>query len=254
MTDAATTPGTPPILHLLYFLATLLTLVGNLIPLYGVLYWHWDTFQLLMLYWMETAVIAFWTIRRLAKLPKESLGTIKVNGVERPATIRDLVGFFSLHAGVFILAHLLFLWGLFSREWLEREHPGGALGDLVTTNRVWVALLLLLLFIGSWISFLVDIKPGFVQRIESWLHPGRFVPQAAPAKGGVGAVVGVLYVRIVIMQVAIIFGAMLAQKIGSIAPILIVIGLKTLSDLAMGGHAPTGKGVTFSSGDMTIKS
>jgi hypothetical protein len=122
----------------------------------------------------------------------------------------------------------------------------------VTTNGVWIALLFL--FVGSWISFLVDIKPGFVQRIESWLHPGRFVPRAEPAKGGVGAVVGMLYVRIVIMQIAIIFGAMLAQKIGSMAPILIVIGLKTLSDLAMGGHTPTGKGVTFSSGELTIKS
>jgi len=33
-------------------------------PLYGVLYWQRDTFQLLILYWMETVVLAFWTLMR----------------------------------------------------------------------------------------------------------------------------------------------------------------------------------------------
>ena len=31
-------------------------------PLYGILYWDWDTFQLLMLHCMETAVIAFFAL------------------------------------------------------------------------------------------------------------------------------------------------------------------------------------------------
>ena len=36
----------------------LLLLAANLIPLVGVLVWGWDAFVLLMLYWLETAVIA----------------------------------------------------------------------------------------------------------------------------------------------------------------------------------------------------
>jgi hypothetical protein len=28
-----------------------LVAVGNVTPVYGVFYWQWDTFQLLMLYW-----------------------------------------------------------------------------------------------------------------------------------------------------------------------------------------------------------
>jgi hypothetical protein len=39
-----------------------------------------------MLYWMETVIIAFWTIRRIARLPLQELGTITVNGRERTAT------------------------------------------------------------------------------------------------------------------------------------------------------------------------
>jgi len=38
--------------------------IGQRDPLYGVLYWQWDTFQLLMLSWMETVVLAFWTLMR----------------------------------------------------------------------------------------------------------------------------------------------------------------------------------------------
>src|SRR5712691_2170472 len=89
-------------------------------PLYGVLHWQWDTFQLLMLYWMETAVIAFWTLMRLAGLDAADRGEITVNGRPRRATRFALVGFFSLHAGAFIIVHLLFLWLFFSSEWKSR--------------------------------------------------------------------------------------------------------------------------------------
>jgi hypothetical protein len=50
-------------------LSTLVGLIANLIPLYGVPYWQSHTFQLLMLYWMETVIFAFWTIQRIARLP-----------------------------------------------------------------------------------------------------------------------------------------------------------------------------------------
>jgi hypothetical protein len=39
-------------------LSTLVGLIANLIPLYGVPYWQSHTFQLLMLYGVETVIIA----------------------------------------------------------------------------------------------------------------------------------------------------------------------------------------------------
>lgn len=68
--------------------STLLALAGNLVPLVGVLSWSWDPFQLLMLYWMETVVLAGWTMARIAVLPQVELGTIKINGRERQGTNR----------------------------------------------------------------------------------------------------------------------------------------------------------------------
>ena len=45
--------------------STLVLLAANAMPLLGVLYWGWDVFVLLMLYWLETAVIGFWMIARI---------------------------------------------------------------------------------------------------------------------------------------------------------------------------------------------
>ena len=76
-------------------LSILVGLIANLIPLYGVLYWQWDSFQLLMLYWMETVIIAFWTIR--ADHPPaavDELGTITVDGRGRDRHPTDAVRLF----------------------------------------------------------------------------------------------------------------------------------------------------------------
>src|SRR5215470_20108365 len=107
MADAIPTPVSLT-RRLLAALLALATLIGNLIPLYGVLYWQWDTFQLLMLYWMETAIIAGFTLLRLARLSGPERGEISVNGQPRAASQFMLVGFFALHSGAFILVHLFF--------------------------------------------------------------------------------------------------------------------------------------------------
>jgi hypothetical protein len=285
MSDATRDPsiGGP-----LWLFSTGVTLISNLIPLVGVLYWQWDTFQLLMLYWMETVILAFWTMLRLARLPPGHTGNMTVNGVERPATSTELVRFFSAHAGMFIAAHLLFLWALFSSEWLKKVHGVGSFFyELLVTNGLWFALLFFL--VAGWVAYLTDDKPEFQQRLDSkleskleiplvtfllskWLsfRPGdkpalerrlqRILEPTQVAEGtrrrrddsAVGAVVGALYLRIGIMQVAIIFGAWFAEAIGSLAPLLLVIILKTVIDLGVGSYISLGKGATYSSGDTSI--
>ena len=76
-----------------------------------------------MLYWMETVIIAFWTI--LPDSPDcrvTSWGPSPSTAAEQAATRRMLCGFFTLIAGMFILVHLVFLWVLFSGEWLKKVH------------------------------------------------------------------------------------------------------------------------------------
>ena len=97
-------------------------LAANLLPLAGVLFWGWDAFVLLMLYWMETAVIGFWTIVRIATATRDSLGEFNINGHRRTILPLALKGFFVLHAGLFTLVHFVFLWDLFAGDWSRQIH------------------------------------------------------------------------------------------------------------------------------------
>src|SRR5476649_2874072 len=111
----------------------------NLVPLYGIWYWNWDAFQLLILYWSETVVLAAWTMVKLALLPGDLLGDITINGKIQPATHRSLIGVMALTAAIFCAGHLLFLCVIFSGDWFKRLH---GIGDFVRTfyiaSGMWV--------------------------------------------------------------------------------------------------------------------
>jgi hypothetical protein len=98
-----------------------------------------------------------------------------------------------------------------------------------------------------WIAYLTEPRPSYAERIE-----GRFTLQIAgrprqETGDPVMPIIGGLYVRIVIMQIAIIFGAWFSGFSGSLAPLVIVIVLKTLVDLGLGAYAPL-KAATASAG------
>ncbi|MCP3463309.1 DUF6498-containing protein [Bradyrhizobium sp. CCGUVB23] len=194
----------------------LLTAVANGLPLYGVLYRGTDPFQVLMLYWMETAVAGFWMLMTLARLPQALLGDITVNGRTRRATNSDMVKLFSAVLLVFMAGHLLFLWVIFSGDWSQRvSGPLSFVQAFVLHSGAWAPLTLM--FLGGLVGYV---------RMRARPH----APDAGTADA-FGSVVGATLVRIVMMQAGIIFGGMLARSYGSRAPFLILIGLKTLFDM-----------------------
>jgi len=214
--------------------STLLALIGNLIPLAGLYYWHWDPFQLLMLYWMETVIVAGWALLHLGTLPDNQLGRMTVNGKDQPATRRDLLSLFGGMAAAFCLAQFFFLWMIFQDGWRGKVHgPASFVRVFVIESGAWVPLLF------AFLSGLVAFVMAQPSKIAS-------APQRGEASDGVGAAVGGMLGRIVIMQCAVIFGAMLAHYYGSNAPMYIVIGLKLLSDLR--GKPLRGVTITTESG------
>ena len=82
--------------------SVIILIVANLVPLYGVLFWNWDLFTLMLAYWMETAAIGFWNIAHMALLARWAA--------------LFLVPFFIVHFGGFMLGHFLFLWQMFGGE------------------------------------------------------------------------------------------------------------------------------------------
>jgi uncharacterized protein DUF6498 len=208
--------------------SSLLLIAANLVPLVGVLAWGWDAFVLLMLYWLETAVIAFWTVVRVATMSGADLGALNIeNAGGRPASPIGLAAFIALHAGIFMFVHFLFLWELFAGEWSQRIHGvGDFVSQMVIGTGLWVPLLVLFLVRGALMLY-DGIKPALRRRL-GLVAP---TPVEQPAPGPGENIIFGLYIRIFIMQVTIIIGAWFALIAGSAGTLAFMIMVKTAVDV-----------------------
>ncbi len=229
VTQAAVMPGwTPALIN-----GNLLALGGNLLQVYGVVVWGWDMFQILMLYWMETAVIGFWALWRLAVLPNGLLGEMTVNGRVVAATNRLLLQMFVPFVVISMAAHLLLLWVMFSGASAAGVHgPVSFAAKFIIGSGAWQPLLFT--FLAGAVGFYQSPKrTDFMRAFQSL--PQQPIADVSNWHGdgdgdGVGPAIGGTLGRIVMLQVATIIGGMLARSYGTIAPWLILIGLKTLTD------------------------
>ncbi len=89
------------------FYANLALILANLLPIVGVLFFKWNPFLVLILYWFESAVIGFFNVLRLV-----SSGAVRADGL---FSFWGLLGgtflsaFFVFHYGMFLFVHLIFL-------------------------------------------------------------------------------------------------------------------------------------------------
>lgn len=189
---------------------SLLLLGANLLPVLGVLLMGWDTFLLIMLYWLETAVIGFWTFVGILRAPRATYSEIKVSE-NNPIGPWALALFIMVHAGIFMGVHYMFVWSIFGGGWSGRVN---GVADILTV---------MILPTGLWIPLLAL----FVTRGVAVLGVPR---ESLDGK----LVIIALYVRIVVLHLTIIFGAMLSLLIHSVFGLVLLVLLKTLADLFMG--------------------
>ena len=200
-------------------LTTVILVVANLVPLAGVLWWGWDAFILLLLYWSETVIIAFWTIVRIAVGPSNG-ATGAFGGRAGAAAGRlAMAAFFTVHSGIFITVHFVFLWALFSGWWSSQVHGVGAFfRDLIVGTDLWIPLAILFLVRGYIVMGpRIRRRLGFVDD-ETLDHAG------SPIAG--------LYVRIFVMQVTIIAGGWFAILAGdTVGPLVLLVLAKTVAEV-----------------------
>ena len=184
-------------------------LVVNLFPVFGVLYWGWDIFPIMMLYWSENVIIGVFNIlRMLFAMPEEPEGCLKF----------FLIPFFAVHYGMFTMVHGFFVVLLFSGggELLSNggEPSPALLLRTILENRLVFAVLAL--FLSHGYSFLKNyIGRGEYRRTDSRML--MFRP----------------YGRVVIMHLTLIFGAFLIFIFDlPLAGLILFILLKTGIDLA----------------------
>lgn len=212
--------------------STLILLGANLLPLAGVVFWGWDAFVLLALYWLETAIIGFWMLVRIATAPPGD--DIKFGEGQSVTSRAGLVLFFIVHAGMFMGVHFAFLWTLFAGDWAAKIHsPADFVVKLVIATGLWLPLIVLFFARGA--GFFYRAIGG---RVLAWVG-GRPLP-LRPAESA-GSIVGAFYARVVTMHIAIIFGGFLSY-FGSLGPLLIMIALKTAIDLGLHVAFDFGKG------------
>ena len=263
-----------------------LLIAANLIPLLGVLFWNWDIFSLMVLYWMETAMIGFYQLIKI--LITQTLFAV------------FLIPFFIFHFGMFMKIHFMFIAALFGPPWAKalQDSVPAILNRLLFEEHFWFPALAL--FISHGVSFFLhgfkkttdprfemmenaieeNIKKGNLDPppsaappyhpTEDWQSTIDSTP-AKPLTSGTGKpltpaqikMVQALtkfggnsqdlmlepYKRVIVMHITIILGGMLSQIMDNHkSAILVMIILKITADIF--SHANTHiLGNKFSSGD-----
>lgn len=207
------------------YLPIAILLVSNLIPLAGVLFWGWNTFVLLMLYWSETLIIAFWTLMRIL-----IAGDFAKNFFGEVLGRAFFFAFFLVHSSGFMLGHYIFLWAFYSgkagqgtqlNEDFFRTMQSEFWDNIIVANGLLLPLAIS--FIGRGVAFVIEMA-----KIPLWK---RLVDQESADGKAAGPLVGGLYGRIIIMHLVILAGAALAQRYGALAPLVLLIAAKTVVDL-----------------------
>ncbi len=176
-----------------------LLIAANLLPLAGVLWWDWDVFFLLLLFWCENVVIGVFGIARM----------IVAGKTESPAENLFLPIFFLVHYGGFMFGHFMVLFGMYSGfgqggEQLEPEDYYGA----IVENLNWVPVVAL--FISHGWSF---VENYMGRREHDRLTPGQAM--ALP------------YRRMFITHVALIAGGFfLVEKGQPLAGLVLLVLMK----------------------------
>jgi hypothetical protein len=173
---------------------------ANMVPLVGVLFFGWDLSSVMVLFWAESAVIAFYTALKMAFVG--SIGAFFA------------VPFFVGHFGGFMAIHFLLIYMLFIRGTGTAPEPA----VLETLRVIFTPLVIPIaaLFISHGISFVTN----FIGRRE-YIATTMAALMTAP------------YNRIIVMQLALIFGGWIILLLKSPIPALAVLILvKTALDFS----------------------
>ncbi|MBU1027193.1 MAG: hypothetical protein KKA31_05620 [Candidatus Margulisbacteria bacterium] len=184
--------------------STIILLLANLFPIYGVLFNGWHIVDILFLYWAESAVIGFFNILKMLTSKIEKGDSVILTVLMRGAASL----FFTVHFGGFMLVHGIFIFAIAAEFYAQPIHPLALLSD------TWIAIVCLFLSHGQ--SYITNY----------WINRERDNSQT-------GMLMAQPYARIIIMQLTLIFGLMLTMIFGQpIFLLLLFVVLKMIVDLS----------------------
>lgn len=193
---------------------------ANVVPVLGVLFWGWQVFSVMLLFWLENVVIGLFNVVKILLARPDAEQSDQ--SLPFPFSLLGnlfIAGFFTVHYGMFCAGHGLFIVTMFGKG-RTAAGPGfdipdlpAVIADVVLRNGlIWAAIALV---VSHGVSFYAN-----------FLAPRAY--QGAKAEELMFAP----YKRIVILHVVIILGGFFAMsQAGSVVPLLLLIGLKVAVDL-----------------------
>lgn len=183
--------------------------LANLVPLFGVMFWHWEVFPLLLLFWSENVIVGGFNVLKMLIATRQQSGIAAASGY-------FLIPFFCVHYGMFTLVHGVFVVAMFGGG-LEHGFPSPAVfwSAIKDHGLQWA---ILGLTVSHGISF-----------VHNFIMNGEFRKASPPL------LMFQPYGRIFVLHITIIIGGGLMMLLGSpMIGLLILVLLKIGLDLA--GH------------------
>lgn len=184
--------------------SAIVLLAANLVPLVGVVAFHWTVFAVLLLYWFENVVIGAFNVLKMAFADPKSLAS--------DALKLFLIPFFIVHYGIFAFVHGMIILSLFGHA--TRFSPGPAAFAAALRNAG-----------VGWGVVAIVVSHGFSFFHNYWMS-GEYrnaSPQLLMAQP---------YARVVVLHVAILIGGFGAVALGSpVVALVVLVALKTAIDL-----------------------
>ncbi|NQT27325.1 hypothetical protein HQ585_18370 [candidate division KSB1 bacterium] len=182
-------------------------IIVNLFPIYGIIFWGWQIFPIMFLFWSENVVVGFYNILRMIAFKSEE-GVTWV-------TKLFMIPFFIFHYGMFTAVHGVFVIALFGQGLFDDVDPVSQNIFYPIISNPYMQLAVLALFLSHGYSF-------FANYIRKGEYKTTTLQQLMSRP----------YKRIVILHVTLIVGGFLVMALQSpIAGLLLFILLKTIIDL-----------------------
>ncbi len=187
--------------------SAILLVFANIVPIFGVLFWNWNTFDVFILFWSESVIIGFYSIFKILIYYQNKI----------------LAMFFSIffifHFGIFLTVHLLIIIAMFSNYFVHSFNPSNEIFIKALSESSVILSGFIFLFISHGVSFFQN----YIGKKEYKISNPFNNPMVTP------------YVRIIIMHIALIFGGfLLIITKASINGLIILILFKIIIDLK--GH------------------
>ncbi len=166
-------------------------LIGaNLVPLVGVLFFRWEVFPIVFVFWLENVIVGAFNVLKILTAPAPNPASLTARFVLAP--------FFTFHYGLFCFVHGVFVMVLFGRDVVPTHaFPGPAL-MLETVSRLGLWWAVAGLAASHGVSFVSNYLRGGERLRTSML---QLMQQP--------------YGRIVVLHLAILGGGFLIMALGS---------------------------------------